>query len=79
MVMTTRAKKIFSPGLLLLLSCLALLLAHHHASGVPRPPAKKVLLLYAYPAMMPEFPRILSSRKARKPNLFLIFFAFVVL
>ena len=30
-----------------------LLLANHLAYGAPSPPAKKVLLLYAYPAMMP--------------------------
>jgi transcriptional regulator with GAF, ATPase, and Fis domain/ABC-type uncharacterized transport system substrate-binding protein len=53
MVMTARAIKIFSPGLLFLTSCLALLLAQHHVQGAPPPPAKKVLLVYAYQSMLP--------------------------
>jgi len=36
-----------------LLTLLALLLAYHHAYGVPRPPSKKVLLLYSFQAMLP--------------------------
>ena len=51
--MTARARKIFSPGLLFLLSCLALLLAQHKVQGAPPPPAQKVLLLYAYKSMLP--------------------------
>jgi PAS domain S-box-containing protein len=53
MVLTARAGKIFSPGLLFLLSCLALLLARHDVQGASPPPAKKVLLVYAYQSMLP--------------------------
>ena len=53
MLMTARARKIFLPGLFLLLSCLALLLAQHDVQGAPPPPAKKVLLVYAYQSMLP--------------------------
>jgi ABC-type uncharacterized transport system substrate-binding protein len=53
MVLTARARKIFSPGPLLLLSCLASLLAQHNVQGAPAPPAKKVLLVYAYQSMLP--------------------------
>ncbi len=38
---------------LFLLTLLTVLLAYHHAYGVPRPPSKKVLLLYSYQAMLP--------------------------
>jgi PAS domain S-box-containing protein len=55
--MSSRAeRRFFFPsflGKLFLLTAAALLLAHHPAHGAPSPPAKKVLLLYAYPAMMP--------------------------
>jgi hypothetical protein len=53
MFMTARARKIFSPGLILLLSCLALLPARHKVQGAPPPTAKKVLLVYAYQSMLP--------------------------
>jgi hypothetical protein len=49
----------FSFALLLgLLVCLAGIMPRHQAAagefkGAPSPPAKNVLLLYAYPAMMP--------------------------
>lgn len=51
--MISRARKIFLPGLFLLLSCPALLLAHQLARGAPLPPPKKVLLLYSYQAVLP--------------------------
>ncbi len=55
--MTSKAGKrfFFSSflGKLFLLILPAVLLAHHPAHGVPSPPAKKILLLYSYQAMLP--------------------------
>ena len=54
MVMTGRARKFFSPSLILLLSFLALLLTDNHlAAAAHSKPAKKILLLYSYQSVLP--------------------------
>ena len=55
--MTSRTgRRFFIPsflGKLFLLTLPVMLLAHHLAQGSPSPPAKKVLLLYSYQAVLP--------------------------
>lgn len=52
--MTARARKIFLPGLLWLLTCLALLIASNFpAAALSLNPTQRILLLYSYQAVLP--------------------------